>query len=104
MMTPHEQIMISAERYALGRRTYIVGDTVNYIIDHIDGMSEHCKTILIADIENPLFDNYGDDCDKAEWMKLLEELRNTTVYCSSTYLPCASCKIFCTNRYCRRDD
>lgn len=104
MMTPHEQIMVSAERYALGRRTYIVGDTVDYIIDHIDGMSEHCKKVLITDIENPLFDNYGDDIDKTEWMKLLEELKHTTMYCSFTHRPCALCKIFCTNRYCMRGD
>lgn len=35
-MTDYEQIIISAERYALGRMTYIVEITVNYILEEIE--------------------------------------------------------------------
>lgn len=34
-MTDYEQIIISAERYALGRMTYIVEITVNYILEEL---------------------------------------------------------------------
>ncbi len=34
-MTDYEQIIISAEKYALGRMTYIVELTVNYILEQI---------------------------------------------------------------------
>ena len=34
-MTDYEQIIISAERYALGRMTYIVEITVNYILEEM---------------------------------------------------------------------
>ena len=74
MMTDHEQMMVSAERYALGRRTYVVRDTVNYIARYIDGMSEHCRHVLIEDIKHPLGGDYGDACDKNEWMWLLKKL------------------------------
>lgn len=74
-MTDHEQIMICAERYALGRRTYIVGIVTQYIHDHLKDMSDHCKHILIEDLSNPLFNDYGDSCDKEDWMKLLDELK-----------------------------
>lgn len=35
-MTDYEHIVISAERYALGRMTYIVGITVKYILKEIE--------------------------------------------------------------------
>lgn len=75
MMTDHEQIMVSALRYALGRRTYIVGDTHRYISRHIPDMSQHCKNVMIDDIKNQRLFGYGDDCDKEDWMHLLSELR-----------------------------
>lgn len=73
-MTDHEQMMISAERYALGRRTYIVGVITMYIARHIDEMSDQCRHVLIDDIKNPLCDDYGDECDKKDWLWLLEKL------------------------------
>lgn len=75
MMTDHEQIMISALRYALGRRSYIVGDTKRYISRYIPEMSQHCKNVMIDDIKNQKLFGYGDECDKADWMNLLDELR-----------------------------
>ena len=74
-MTDHEMIMVCAERYALGRRTYIVGVVTEYLENHIDNMTDHCKDVMIKDIENP-FGDYGDECDRVDWMRLLQKLKD----------------------------
>lgn len=101
-MTDHEQMMVSAERYALGRRTYIVSDTVNYIARHIDGMSEHCRQILIKDIKECT--DYGDACDKSDWLGLLNKLDNITLMCMDTKKPCSECIPYCDSKYCMQTD
>lgn len=73
MLTDYEQILISALRYALGRRTYIVEITVNFIINELHSLSEYCKNIMIRDIEEE--HSYGDECDKENWMRLLKKLK-----------------------------
>ena len=47
-MTDYEHIVISAERYALGRKTYIVELTVNYILQEIE---EHNKDKIINNLQ-----------------------------------------------------
>ena len=74
MITDYETVLIGALRYALGRKTYIVGITVDYIINEIPKLSEHCKRVMILDIENP-YGGYGDDCDERKWMQLLAALK-----------------------------
>lgn len=74
MMTDYEHMIVSAMRYAIGRRTYIVKLTVNYIIAELPELSDYCKDIMIKDIESAI--SYGDDCDKQNWMKLLKELKD----------------------------
>ena len=66
-------ILVSAERYALGRRTYIVQWTCEFIKNNIHLLSNKDKQVMIRDIENPI--SYGDDCDEKEWKKLLEILK-----------------------------
>lgn len=72
-MSDYETMLICALRYALGRRTYIVGIVVDYIISEMPNLSEKCKRVMILDINNP-FGGYGDECDKKNWMRLLKEL------------------------------
>lgn len=74
MISDYEHMLISALRYALGRRTYVVEITVNYIIKELPKLSEKCKNIMIEDIEHPLC-GYGDECDRVDWMRLLDELK-----------------------------
>lgn len=52
-MTDYEHIVISAVRYALGRMTYIVELTVNYIMQQIDEdkLSDSCLSIILEDIK-----------------------------------------------------
>lgn len=66
-------ILVSAERYALGRRTYIVGWTCEIIKKNMHLLSEKDKQVMIRDLENPI--SYGDECDKQEWMLLLKKLK-----------------------------
>lgn len=73
-MTDYEQIIISAERYALGRMTYIVEITVNYILQEIedDKLSDSCLDVIREDINSAK--NLGMDCDKKLWLKLLDRI------------------------------
>lgn len=73
-MSDYEQIVISAERYALGRMTYIVSITVNYILEQIenDKLSDECLDVIAEDIRSTK--NLGMDCDKKEWLKLLDRI------------------------------
>ena len=73
MITDYEHMMISALRYAIGRRTYIVEITVNYILSELPKLSDPCKHVMIHDIENAY--SLGDECDIQDWMRLLKELK-----------------------------
>lgn len=73
-MSDYEHIIISAERYALGRMTYIVELTVNYILQEIEDnkLSDSCLNVIREDIKSTK--NYGMDCDKKQWLKLLKRI------------------------------
>lgn len=73
-MSDYEQIIISAERYALGRMTYVVELTVNYILKEIeeDKLSDRCLDIIAEDIRSAR--SYGMECDKKLWIKLLDRI------------------------------
>lgn len=73
-MSYYEQIIISAERYALGRKTYIVELTVNYILQEIeeDKLSDSCLNVIRKDIKEAK--DYGMECDQKQWLKLLKRI------------------------------
>ena len=73
-MTDYEHIIISAERYALGRMTYIVELTVNYILQEIEEnkLSDSCLDVIREDINSAK--NLGMDCDKKQWLILLDRI------------------------------
>lgn len=73
-MSDYEQMIISAERYALGRMTYIVNVTVNYILQEIenDKLSDRCLDVIAEDIRSAKY--LGMDCDEKEWLKLLDRI------------------------------
>ena len=76
-MIGYEHMLISALRYALGRRTYIVEMTMEYIEAEIPKLSEQCTKIMIGDILQQEKYGYGDECDKADWMHLLAKLKES---------------------------
>ena len=65
-------MILSAERYALGRRTYIVDWTCGFIVKNLHLILEKDKRVMIRDIKECEY--YGDDFDKAEWLELLNIL------------------------------
>lgn len=73
-MTDYEHIVISAVRYALGRMTYIVELTVNYVLKDIEDnkLSKNCLIVISKDIKSTK--DYGMECDKEQWIKLLRKI------------------------------
>lgn len=71
-----EQILISAERYALGRRTGIVSLTVRYIRGLIPNLTDSTLSILLRDMneQKRLGKSFGMDFDEGEWMQLMHEI------------------------------
>ena len=73
-MSDYEHIVISAVRYALGRMTYIVELTVNYVLEEIEynKLSDRCLNVIRNDIKEVR--DYGMECDKEQWLKLLNRI------------------------------
>ena len=73
-MTDYEEMIVSAVRYALGRMTYIVKSTVDYVIKDInDGkLGEKALWIIRNDIKYEK--NLGMECDKQEWERLVKRI------------------------------
>lgn len=61
-----------AVRYSLGRRTYAVMDTCNYIKPLIKDLSNRTLYCMLRDIKDQKKDGYGDQCDIDNWMELLD--------------------------------
>ena len=66
-------MLLSAERYALGRQTYIVRWNCEVIGGNTHLLTTKDLKVMIRDIENADF--YGADFDKREWMDLLDILK-----------------------------
>lgn len=73
MISDYEHMLISALRYALGRIKYKTSVTAERIENELPKLSDRCKDVMIKDIESQR--NYGDECDKEDWMQLLEKLK-----------------------------
>lgn len=73
-MSDYEQIVVSAVRYAIGRMTYIVEITVNYIMQQIedDKLSDKCLGLIRDDIKEAKY--LGMQCDEVQWIKLLKRI------------------------------
>ena len=65
-------MLVGAERYALGRRTYMVQWTCEFIKNNLHLITNKDKQVIIRDLEHPI--SYGDECDKECWLQLLEIL------------------------------
>lgn len=63
-------MIVSAERYALGRRTYIVDWTCEFIANNLHLLLEKDKKVILRDIYQQKNYEYGDKCDKEDWIKL----------------------------------
>ena len=71
-----QEILVSAVRYALGRMTYIVGLTVDYIMPMIQNLKTKYINIMIDDITyQGEYYGYGMEMDRKDWMRLLAGLK-----------------------------
>lgn len=68
-------ILVSAERYALGRQTYIVSWTCELIKKNLHLITKKDKQVMIEDIEK--CENFGNYIDELCWLKLLEILKKS---------------------------
>lgn len=84
-----EQMIISAERYALGRMTYTVSDTVSFILPLVPSLTTSTLWVLDMDFqraeaENKRLDNdfagmdfdaWGMEWDKEQWFRLWKAVK-----------------------------
>ena len=68
-------ILVSAVRYALGRKTYMVLWTYEFIRNNTHLLLEKDKKVIIRDIEQQKNYGYGDKCDEECWLALLDYLK-----------------------------
>ena len=68
-------MLVSAERYALGRQTYIVNWTCIFLINNLHLITEKDKQVMINDIEQ--CKDYGSECDETDWRNLLDVLKES---------------------------
>ena len=80
-MTTEELMLVCAVRYALGRQSYIVGTTCEFVAGIKDKLSQNCINIMIKDIEESIKyhhsvgRNCGMDIDERNWLNLLDILK-----------------------------
>jgi hypothetical protein len=67
-------ILICAFRYALGRRTYVVGVIVEEIHRLWNSLSENDCELIVREIleHKKKFGNLGHECDEKEWMSVVD--------------------------------
>lgn len=74
-----KDMIISALRYAIGRRTYIVNQTCEFIRKHPELIDERVKQVMIKDLEQ-LHEFYEvNDIDFIEFMKFANWLKSLEV-------------------------
>lgn len=77
-----EHMLISAVRYAIGRRTFIVKSTVDYILSLIPRLSFWCVNVMLADLSEEIKaaermnrpEQLGDEIDRIQWDRLKNAL------------------------------
>lgn len=67
-----QDLIIHSERYAIGRRTYVVSNVCTTIKKYLPQLSNNTLSVLIRDIKHETSrNNLGDDCDVQQWGDLL---------------------------------
>lgn len=65
-------MVMAAFRYCLGRRTYIVGVCVEWIINYWDDFDQTTKRIILEETKEAIEKGLaGDKCDSDYWKKVL---------------------------------
>jgi len=66
--------LVSAVRYALGCRTYIVSWTCKIVRKYKSYLTDSELQVLIRNIKEQEKWGYGMDCDRQDWIKLVNDL------------------------------
>lgn len=75
---------VAAFRYCLGRRTYIVDECADWLIEQWPNFSDNAKAIIKRDLEyaflsddearatgvDPVYKPFGMDCVRAQWERV----------------------------------
>ncbi len=65
-------MIISAFRYSLGRRTYVVSECVDWLTENWQWVNESTKKIILREIKEAIDSNLcGDPCDCSDWREIL---------------------------------
>lgn len=84
--SPPDFLVLYATRYALGRRSYSVGEVVGWLKDNWGSISDNTKVTIRKDIEAriqrgsrlPEDHPLGDSCDRKQWEQILEMTQGIT--------------------------
>lgn len=69
------EMMNWAVRYALGRRTYAVGDTCRFVKSVLPYLDDKTLFVMARDIkEKSYFNDLGDQCDADNWLDLMKAI------------------------------
>lgn len=74
-----KDMIISALRYALGRRTYITSETAEFIKRYPELIDERVKSVMLRDLEEYFQKResfkFDDECDYNTWKSLYNWLK-----------------------------
>lgn len=69
----HHLVTLAAFRYALRRRSYIVGEIVDWLIEYWGEIPQETLNIILTETEEAvMISSCGDQCDQAEWERFLD--------------------------------
>ena len=68
----NEVLIECSVRYALGRRTYIVGNIVKEVLSNLPNMSRRAKSVIYRDISK--CEDLGDRTDRDNWIMLANRI------------------------------
>lgn len=86
-----ETMLICAERYACGRRTYMPSLVAPYIERYMELLSENTLSVMRRDLEwSRNMSDWGDPCDQKYWEHLLvticaEQIKRGYTYNGQTF-------------------
>lgn len=76
-------LIIGATRYAMGRQTYVVQETVQWLMAFWHEVSREAQTVIRRDLKEVIarddptlsYGPLGSNIDRAEWMRLWEKIK-----------------------------
>lgn len=69
------EMMNWAVRYALGRRTYAVGDTCRFVKSVLPFLDHKTLFVMARDIQEKTdLNDLGDQCDADDWLDLMKAI------------------------------